>query len=209
MGLKSGLRAAGKARAPRPPQWRADYAGHFMAGRLSSTTASPGWRVGARICSTYATKAGPFPGQRGGQAVRSQRGHDGRRLPVPVRDGGDEACAAGTPPVAAGQLGLDRGLIHEDEAGAVEVGRLGAPALAGGHHMPILFSGAQDFFLRSALSRARRDGGQPTETPKAARSSARVASGWAAMRAARRGRCGAKRGTRYWVRCLGELPRRP
>ena len=67
-----------------------------------------------------------------------------------------EAGAAPTPPIAAGQLRLERGLVEEDEAGAVELRRLGAPVLPSRYDIrPILFGGVQDFFLLSARAGAR------------------------------------------------------
>ena len=139
---------------------RGPYAGHFMAGQIIQhhRVARAEGRSEELLDIGHEGRAieRAVQDQRGGQPVGPQRGHHGRRLPVPVRDGGDEAGAAGTPPIPAGQLGLDGGLIHEDEASTVEVSGLGAPALAGGQHIrPVLFSGAQDFFLVLVLSDPR------------------------------------------------------
>ena len=74
-----------------------------------------------------------------------------------VGDFGHEAGPAPTPAIAARQLRLDRGLVQEDEAGAVEVRGVGAPVLAGRLDIrPLLFGGVQDFFLLSGPDSARR-----------------------------------------------------
>ncbi len=93
----------------------------------------------------------------GGEVVGPQRRNDRRRLPVAMRDFGHEAGPAPTPAIAARHLRLDRGLVQEDETGAVEVRGLGAPVLAGRLDIrPILFGGAQDFFLLSGPGAAQR-----------------------------------------------------
>ena len=92
----------------------------------------------------------------GGQLVGAEGGNEGGGLPVAVGDFRHEAGATPTPPIAARHLRLERGLIEEDEAGAVELSRLGAPVLPGRDDIrPSLFGGAQDFFLRSAPGDAR------------------------------------------------------
>ena len=93
---------------------------------------------------------------RGGQLVGAEGRNEGGRLPVAVGDLRHEAGATATPPIAAGHLRLERGLIEEDEAGAVELRRLSAPVLPGRDDIrPLLFGGVQDFFLLSALGDAR------------------------------------------------------
>ena len=92
----------------------------------------------------------------GGELVGPQGGNEGGRLPVAVGDLRHEAGAAATPPIAARQLRLQCGLVEEDEAGAVELRRLGAPVRPGRPDIrPLLFGGVQDFFLRSAPSGVR------------------------------------------------------
>ena len=93
---------------------------------------------------------------RGGQLVGAEGGNDGGRLPVAGGDFRDEAGAAPPAAIAPGHLRLERGLVQEDEPVAVELRRLGAPALPGYYDIrPLLFGGVQDFFLRSAPGGAR------------------------------------------------------
>ena len=93
---------------------------------------------------------------RGGQLVSAEGRNDGGCLPMAVGDFRYEARTAPTPPIAPGHLRLERGLIQEDEPGAVELSDLDAPALPGRPDIrPILFGGAQDFFLLSAPGGAR------------------------------------------------------
>ena len=91
-----------------------------------------------------------------GQLVGAEGGNDRGRLPVAVGDLRHEAGAAPTAAIAPGHLRLERRLVQEDEPGAVELSRLGAPVLPGRYDIrSILFGGAQDFFLRSARGGTR------------------------------------------------------
>ncbi len=91
-----------------------------------------------------------------GQLVGAEGSNDGGRLPMAVGDFRHEAGAAPTAAIAPGHLRLERRLVQEDEPGAVELSRLGAPVLPGRSDIrSILFGGAQDFFLRSARGGTR------------------------------------------------------
>ena len=92
----------------------------------------------------------------GSELVCPQGGNDRGGLPVAVGDFRHKARAAPTAAIPARQLRLESGLIEEDEPAAVPLRRLGAPVLPGGYDVrPILFGGAQDFFLRSDRDNAR------------------------------------------------------
>ena len=92
----------------------------------------------------------------GGQLVGAEGRNESGGLPMAVGDLRHQAGAALTPPIAARHLRLERGLVEEDEPGAVELCRLGAPVLPGRDDIrPLLFGGVQDFFLRSARAGVR------------------------------------------------------
>ena len=134
--------------------------GHFMTGQVVQDDPVAWVERGNQHLFDIGHEAGAIEDGGGGELVRPQGGNDRGRLPVAVGDLRHEAGAAPTPAIAARHLRLERRLVEEDEAGAVEVSRLGAPVLPGRYDIrSILFGGAQDFFLRSA------QGGVPPARP--------------------------------------------
>ena len=135
--------------------------GHFMTRQIVQDHAVARLEGGGEDLFDISHKGGAIKRAvkdgRGGEVVGAQRRNDRRRLPVAVGDFGHKAGPAPTPTIAARQLRLDRGLVQEDEAGAVEVRSVGAPVPTGRLDIrPILFGGVQDFFLLSGPDSARR-----------------------------------------------------
>lgn len=74
-----------------------------------------------------------------------------------VRYGGDTALADWRPPVKPGHLGIEPGLVDEDQAARIPMRLLLSPGEAGGLNVgPILLGGARRFFYSSTP--ARRSG---------------------------------------------------
>lgn len=77
----------------------------------------------------------------------AQGGDKGGCLPVAMRDRRQAALAKDRTPVEASHLGVQSGLIEEDQSLRLPFSLLGAPALAGGQEvLPVLLGGAQRFF---------------------------------------------------------------
>jgi hypothetical protein len=64
----------------------------------------------------------------GDDAVVSQAGEGGQRLPVPVGNLGQKWLAARAPAVRAGHVGLNPGLVNEDEPSWIKAMLIAAPA---------------------------------------------------------------------------------
>ena len=122
----------------------------------------------------------PVDDQRARQPAGPQCRHEGRRLPVPVRDRADQPLADRRPPVAPRHVGSGPRLVDEDQPLRIK-GRLGGPPLPAlrGHVRTDLLGGPRHFFFtvrpRAATARHRVD--RATASPRRWRSSARVASG--------------------------------
>ena len=139
---------------------RLAHPGHFMTGQIVQDDAVARLECGGEHLFNIGDEARAIDWAvedgGGDELVGPQGGNEGGRLPLAVGDLRHEARAAATAAIAAGQLRLERGLVEEDEAGAVERRRLGAPVLPGRPDIrPLLFGGVQDFFLRSARAGAR------------------------------------------------------
>ena len=126
---------------------------------------------------------------RGGDPVVAERGEEGRGLPVAVGDGGDDPLTAPGPAVAARHVGRGPGLVDEHQAFRADR-RLSLPpgdprssdvrALLLGRVLGLFFR------VRRSATRNRLSAAGLTSAPSAAsrvRSSARVTSGSAAIRA--------------------------
>ena len=86
----------------------------------------------------------------GGEVLGAEGRNDRGGLPMAVRDLRHHARPAPTPAIPAGQLGLHRRLVQEDEPLPVPLRCLCPPALPGRYHIrPCLFGRVQDFFLLS------------------------------------------------------------
>jgi hypothetical protein len=95
--------------------------------------------------------------------------------PMPVRDEAAQACPFGAPAPQGGHVGLDPGLIDEDEPARIKSGLPGSPTLAPTRDAGAsLFEGKQCFLNRSP---SRRRNSQTalceTLTPRAASSAFR------------------------------------
>ena len=139
---------------------RLTHPGHFVTGQIVQDDAVARLEGGSEHLFNRGDEAGAIERAvedgGGGEVVGSQGGNEGGGFPMAVEDLRHEAGAAPTPPIAARHLRLERGLVEEDEVGAVELRRLGAPVLPGRPDIrPLLCGGVQDFFLRSAPSGVR------------------------------------------------------
>ena len=139
---------------------RLAHPGHFMTGQIVQDDAVARLEGGGQHLFDIGDEAGaierPVEDGGGGQLVGAEGRNEGGGLPVAVGDLRHEAGATATAAIAPGHLRLECGLIEEDEPGAVELSRLGAPVLPGYDDIrPLLCGGAQDFFLRSAPGAAR------------------------------------------------------
>ena len=76
-----------------------------------------------RNCSTRAVKDPPLTGP-----SMTQPGEECQRLPIPVRNPGQQWCAARTPAARAGHAGLDPGLVDKDRPGWINAVLMGSPA---------------------------------------------------------------------------------
>jgi hypothetical protein len=77
----------------------------------------------------------------------SQRGEKRQRLPMAVRDLGDERLTAAAPAARAGHVGFGPGFINKDKARWVNPGLVFFPAKAApGDVGAVLLGGEQGFF---------------------------------------------------------------
>ncbi len=134
---------------------RVPHARDFRTGEIVHDDAVAGVQGGRQDLFDIGDKAGaidrPIQDRRGGEVLGAQGGNEGGRFPVAVGDFGAEARPAPTPAIAPGQIRPQGRLVQEDQAVPIEVGRLGAPALAGRHDIrAVLFRGVQDFFYGQA-----------------------------------------------------------
>ena len=84
---------------------------------------------------------------RGGQAVDAQGAHEGQGFPVPVRNLGKQAFAFPAPPAQARHVGLDPGLVDEDQALRVDLALMLLPVPAPVRDVrPVLLAGMHGFF---------------------------------------------------------------
>ena len=70
----------------------------------------------------------PVDDARCDDAVVSQPGEEGRRLPVPVRNLGQKWLASRAPAARAGHVGLDPGLVDENQPGWIKAVLIVAPS---------------------------------------------------------------------------------
>ena len=84
---------------------------------------------------------------RGGEPVAAQRAEEGQRAPVAVRRKAAQALALRPPAAQRGHVGLDPGLVDEDQAPGIEAGLPGPPALPPARDVGAgLLKGEQRFF---------------------------------------------------------------
>jgi len=89
----------------------------------------------------------PIEDARGGKAIDPQGSQEGQRAPMSVRSKAAQALAFRSPPPQRRHVGLDPGLIDEDQLAGIETGLPGAPTLsAAGNVGARLFKGEQRFF---------------------------------------------------------------
>ena len=113
-----------------------DIVGLEGGGQNLRDVGSKGWAIHGRI---------EHPGCC--DALKAQGGNESHGLPMAERDLGLQALAPGRPTVETGHLGVDPGLIDEDQALGIDEALRGVPDPApGGHVGTILFCGLQAFF---------------------------------------------------------------
>jgi hypothetical protein len=79
--------------------------------------------------------------------VEPERGHEGRRLPTPMRDLGDEALTARRPAAPRRHVGLGPGLIDEDQALRLDATLILDPLRSPPRHVgPVALASHQAFF---------------------------------------------------------------
>ena len=84
---------------------------------------------------------------RGGEPVAAQRAEEGQRAPVAVRGKAAQALALRSPAAQRRHVGLDPGLVDEDQPARIETGLPGSPALPpAGDVGAGLLKGEQRFF---------------------------------------------------------------
>ncbi len=84
---------------------------------------------------------------RSGNPVVAQRGHEGQRVPVPVRAGRAQPLASGTAAMRAGHVGLGPGLIQEHKPARIKLALPALPPAAAAHDVrAVLLGGHQTFF---------------------------------------------------------------
>ena len=125
---------------------RLAHPGHFMAGEIVQDDAVARAEGGSENLFDIGHEAGaierPVEDGGGGELVGAERRKERRRVPMSMGDFGDEAGPAPTAAIAPRHLCLERGLVQEDEPGAVPLRGLGAPLLAGRLDIrPVLFGG--------------------------------------------------------------------
>ena len=89
------------------------------------------------------------------QPVIAQAGNEGRCFPMPMRNGRDHALASCSAAKQSGHVGLDPGLVDEDQPPRLQPGLLLAPVSAGrGNVGAILLGRTERLFLNVSPSRA-------------------------------------------------------
>ncbi len=98
-------------------------------------------------CQKAAAVDGAIQDARGTNAIGPQTGDKGQRLPVAMRDFGDQALATRAPPADRRHVRLGPGLIDKDQARGVNLVLMAFPELPFARHVrTILFAGVQAFF---------------------------------------------------------------
>src|ERR1700761_5640865 len=86
-------------------------------------------------------------------AVATQRGDDGAGLPVPMRNGRDQALAARRSTAQPGHVGFDPSLINKNQSMLAPLWLLLVPSATSlGDVRSVLLGRAQDFFYMSAVA---------------------------------------------------------
>ncbi len=89
-------------------------------------------------------------------AVVAQSGEERRRLPVAVRDLGDEPSAALRPAVEAGHVGLGPGLVDEDEPRRIDAPLMASPAQSMALHVRAVLLARDEGLFLSVTPRRRK-----------------------------------------------------
>lgn len=90
---------------------------------------------------------GPIEDEGGNNAVATQAGQKGQRLPMTVRNFCDERLSALTPAAGARHVGLDPGFVDEDEPVRIKPMLMGLPSHPEpGHLRAVLLACHQRFF---------------------------------------------------------------
>ena len=84
---------------------------------------------------------------RSGKSVAAQGAEEGQRAPVAMRGEAAQALASRSPAASRSHVGLDPGLIDEDQPSRIEPGLPGSPALSPARNVGAgLLKGEQRFF---------------------------------------------------------------
>ena len=150
----------GQVERPRPDGGQGlPHPGDFMTGQIIHDYAVARLEGGGEDLLDIGDEARaiqrPVKDGGGRDVLGAERRNDRRRLPVPMGDFGHHAGPAPTPAIPAGQLGLYRRLVQEDEPLPVPLRRQCPPVLPRHHDIrPLLFGRVQDFFLLSSPTAA-------------------------------------------------------
>ena len=143
-----------------------------------------------------------------GKPVDAQRGDQGRRLPMPMRDAGPAPLAPVCPAAQARHLRRSPSLVDEDEPGRIELGlRLEPGAPPGDYVRAVLLGGMRRLFFSVIFRRSKNRQSVLIATPtprsrcSASRSSAKVMSDVAATLARRKPACASIRSDRRSPPC--------
>jgi len=91
--------------------------------------------------------------QRYDDAIMAQPGQEGQRLPMTVRHLVDQQLASRAPAMGTGHVGLDPGLVDEDQASRIKPMLMASPpGTEPGDLGPILLARHQRFFEAEALA---------------------------------------------------------
>ena len=82
-----------------------------------------------------------------GHAAQAQAGHEGRGLPMPMRNTGAQPLAPLRPAAQAGHLGRGASLVDEDKRLRIEVGLVLEPGLTGGRDVRSILLGRVSRFF--------------------------------------------------------------
>ena len=115
------------------------------------TTMSPGFSIGDELLLDIGAEAlavdRPVEDARRGKPVAAQRAEEGQRAPVAMRGEAAQALASRPPAAQRSHVGLDPGLVDEDQPPRIEAGLPGSPALPpAGNVGAGLLKGEQRFF---------------------------------------------------------------
>ena len=100
---------------------------------------------------------GPVEDERRNEAVETQAGDEGRRLPMAMRYGGSQPFPLGRAAVAARHIGRGPGLVDEDQLLRIEIELAFEPGLATFQNVgPLLLGRVRGLFLSEIWRRSKK-----------------------------------------------------